>query len=158
MLPNHSITFCVFLHWFTCKIVLKWVFTLSKISLLIFPELLFAGLISRHFGLFSKFSSWSLREIKASRFFMHSIRLPIESLSAMCFSSLLISEMLSSDPCLYVFVMLSCKTLLWNGTFETHLAPKAKQNRFHHKMVNNKKIYFLHGRIQKMQFMFREKT
>ena len=28
-----------------------------------------------------------------------------------------------------------------------YLAPKAKQNRFHHKMVNNKKIYFLHGRI-----------
>ena len=46
-------------------------------------------------------------------FFMHSIRLPIESLSAMCFSSLLISEMLSSDPCLYVFVMLSCKSLLY---------------------------------------------
>ena len=43
---------------------------------------------------------------------MHSIRLPIESLSAMCFSSLLNSEMLSSDPCLYVFVMLSCKSLL----------------------------------------------
>ena len=34
-----------------------------------------------------------------------------------------------------------------NGTFETHLAPKGKQNRFHHKMVNNEKIYFLHGRI-----------
>ena len=34
-----------------------------------------------------------------------------------------------------------------NGTFETRLAPKAKENRFHHKMVNNKKIYFLHGRI-----------
>ena len=33
-----------------------------------------------------------------------------------------------------------------NRTFETHLAPKAKQNSFHHKMVNNKKIYFLHGR------------
>ena len=45
-----------------------------------------------------------------------------------------------------------------NGTFEAHLAPKAKQNRFHHKMVNNKKIYFLHGRIKKMQFMFRGKT
>ena len=44
-----------------------------------------------------------------------------------------------------------------NGTFETHLAPKAKQNRFHHKMVNNKKIYFLHGRIKKMQFMFERK-
>ena len=44
---------------------------------------------------------------------MYSIRLPIESLSAMCFSSLLISEMLFSDPCLYVFVMLSCKSLLY---------------------------------------------
>ena len=31
-----------------------------------------------------------------------------------------------------------------NGTFETRLALKTKQNRFHHKMVNNKKIYFLH--------------
>ena len=50
--------------------------------------------------------------MKASRFFMHSIRLPIESLFAICFSSLLISEMLLSDPRLYVFVMLSCKSLL----------------------------------------------
>ena len=46
-------------------------------------------------------------------FFMHSIWLPIESLSAMCLSSLLISEMLSSDLCSYVFVMLSCKSLLY---------------------------------------------
>ena len=50
---------------------------------------------------------------KSFAFFMHSIRLPIESLSAMYSSSLLISEMLSSDPCLYVFVMLSCKSLLY---------------------------------------------
>ena len=54
-----------------------------------------------------------MREIKASRFLMHSIRLPIESLFAMWFSSLFISEMFSSDPCLYVFVMLSCKSLLY---------------------------------------------
>ena len=46
---------------------------------------------------------------------MHSIQLPIESLFAMCFSSLLIPEMLSSDPCLYMFlyVMLSCKSFLY---------------------------------------------
>ena len=89
-------------------------FTLSKITLLIFPESLFAGLISRHFGLFSKFFLQSLRDIKASRFFMHSIRLPIESFSAMRFSSLLISEMLSSDMHgLYVLVMLSCNSLLF---------------------------------------------
>ena len=35
------------------------------------------------------------------------------------------------------------KTFKRNGTFETHLAPKAKQNKFHHKMVNNKKKLFL---------------
>ena len=37
-----------------------------------------------------------------------------------------------------------------NETFETRLAVKAKQNRFHHKIVLNKKVCFLHGRIQKM--------
>ena len=52
---NDLIKFCVLLHWFTFKIALKRVFTLSKISLLIFPKSLFARLISRHFGLFSKF-------------------------------------------------------------------------------------------------------
>ena len=50
MLPNHSMTFCVFLHWFTFKIVRSFVFNLSKIDLLIFPESLFAGLMSQHFG------------------------------------------------------------------------------------------------------------
>ena len=45
---------------------------------------------------------------------MHSIiRLQIESLFAIWFSSLFISEMFSSDPCLYVFVMLLCKSLLY---------------------------------------------
>ena len=92
ILPNQSITFYVFRHWFTLKIVLICVFILSKINLLIFPESLFAGLISRPFGLFSKFSLWFLREIKASHFFIHSVRLPMERLSAMCFSSLSISK------------------------------------------------------------------
>ena len=86
ILPNQSITFRVFLHRFTFKIVLTCVLTLSKINLPIFPGSIFAALISRHFGLFSKFSLWSLREIQALRFFMHSIRLTIERLSAMCFS------------------------------------------------------------------------
>ena len=56
MLPNHSITFCVFFHWFTFKIDRRCMFSLSKIDLLIFPESLLAGLMSRHFGLCSKFS------------------------------------------------------------------------------------------------------
>ena len=53
--------------------------------------------------------------MKASRFFMHSIRLPIESLFVICFSSLFISEMLPSDPRLYVFVMLSCKSCMYRA-------------------------------------------
>ena len=38
MLPNHSITFCVFFHWFTFKIERRCMFSLSKYDLLIFPE------------------------------------------------------------------------------------------------------------------------
>ena len=47
------------------KINRRFVFILSNIDLLIFPESLFAGLMSRHFGLFSKFSSGSLREFSS---------------------------------------------------------------------------------------------
>ena len=41
MLPNHSITFCVFLHWLTFKIDRSFVFILSNIDLLIFLESFF---------------------------------------------------------------------------------------------------------------------
>ncbi len=88
MLPNHSITFWVFFHWFKFRIFLKLELILSRMILLSFPDSLFAGLISRHFGLFSKFSLWSLREINASRFFICSIRSPIPKLFEICFSSL----------------------------------------------------------------------
>ncbi len=67
--------------------------------LLSFPDSLLAGLISRHFGLFSKFSSWSLSEINASRFFICSIRSPIPKLFEICFSSSSTCEMVPSDPC-----------------------------------------------------------
>ncbi len=113
ILPNHSITFWVFFHWFKFRIFLKLELILSRMILLSFPDSLFAGLISQHFGLFSKFSLWSLREINASRFFICSIRSPIPKLFEICFSSSLISEMVPSDSCLYAFVMLSCINLLY---------------------------------------------
>ncbi len=81
--------------------------------LLIFPDSLFAGLICRHFGFFSKFFLWSLREINTLRFFICSIRSPIPKLLEICFSSSSICEMVPSDPCLHVFVMLSCISLLY---------------------------------------------
>ena len=39
------------------------------------------------------------------------------------------------------------KNIQTKRNFRNTFGPKAKQNRFHHKMVNNKKIYFLHERI-----------
>ena len=105
MLPNHSITFWVFFHWFKFRVFLKLELTLSRMILLSFPDSLLAGLISRHFGLFSKFSLWSLTEINASRFFICSMRSPIPKLFEIGFISLSICVMVPSDPCLYVFVM-----------------------------------------------------
>ena len=54
--------------------------------------------------------------------------------------------------------LLHTKILKRNGTFETHLAPKAKQNRFHHQMVNNKKSISYMGGSKRCNFMFRGKT
>ena len=68
------------------------------------------GLMSRQVGLFSKLSLWSLSEMNASRFFVCSVLSPILSLLARTFNSLSIAEMVSADPCLYVFVMLSCSS------------------------------------------------
>ena len=109
-------TFCVFLHWFTFKIGRSFVFILSDIiDLLIFLESLFAGLMSRHFGLFSKFSFWSLREIKAWRFFMHS------DIQSCCQSKVYLRydlvRCLFPKCCprvrgFHVFAILSCKRLL----------------------------------------------
>ena len=93
------------------KISLRLELIVSRITLLSFPDVLLAGLIGQHFRLFWKFSLLSLSEINASRFFICSIRSPISSLFEMSFSSSSICEMVSSDPCLYVFVMLSCISL-----------------------------------------------
>ena len=101
----------MFFHWFKFKIFLELELILSRMILSSCPDSLFAGLIRRHFGLFSKFSLWSLREINASRFFICSIRSPIPKLLEICFSSSSICEMVLSDPCLYIFVMLSCISL-----------------------------------------------
>ncbi len=46
MLPNHSITFWVFFHWFKFRISLKLELILSRMILLSFPDSLFAGLIA----------------------------------------------------------------------------------------------------------------
>lgn len=67
MLPNHSVTFCVFFHWLRFKIFLKLELILSRNALPSFPDSLLAELISLHFGLFSKFSlsqsSWFISTV-----------------------------------------------------------------------------------------------
>ena len=63
MLPNQSMAFCGLLHWLAFEISLKLQFISSRITLLSFPDSLFAGLMSRQVGLFSKLSLWSLSEM-----------------------------------------------------------------------------------------------
>jgi hypothetical protein len=63
--------------------------------------------------LFTKFSLWSFKEINSSRFFIRSILSPIPNLLEISFNSESICSIKSSDPCLYVFVMLSCKSSLY---------------------------------------------
>ena len=79
---------------------------------------------------------------------MHSIRLPIESLSAMYFSSLLISEMLSSDPCLYVFFEEDVLKLLENIKF------RDTKNHFRETLANDLKKINSSDKI----FVFADKT
>ena len=57
-------TISVFLHWF--KPIASWMFlfVVSKIALLICPNLFFAGFMSLTVGLLLKFSLWSFRVIK----------------------------------------------------------------------------------------------
>jgi hypothetical protein len=95
-LPNHEITCCVFLHWLEFSFCLKLELILSKITLLSFPDLLFPGLINR-------------RILGCSR----SILSPIPNLLEISFNSESISSIKSYDPCLYVFMMLSCKSSLY---------------------------------------------
>ena len=113
MLPNHSVTFCLFLHWFTFKIYRSFVFILSNIDLLIFSGIAFCWVDEPAFRVVFKIFLMIFERNKSFAFFMLSIRLPIESLFATCFSSLFISEIFSSDPCLFVFVILSCKNFLY---------------------------------------------
>jgi hypothetical protein len=54
---------------YTFKNFLRLELILSRITLLSFPDSPLAGLIRRHFRLFSKFSLWSLSETSASCFF-----------------------------------------------------------------------------------------
>ena len=46
-----------------------------------------------------------------------------------------------------------------NGTFETRLALKTKQNRFHHKMVNNiKNLFLTREDLKDVIYVWRKKT
>ena len=85
-------TISVFLHWF--KPIASWMFlfVVSKIALLICPNLFFAGFMSLTVGLLLKFSLWSFRVIKLlfspsiSNGFSNSLFLKIFSPSILIFS------------------------------------------------------------------------
>jgi len=72
-----------FFHWLRPVFCLTVVLIFARISLLIRPISLFAGLMSLHVGLFWKLSLWSLSVIKACRSAMRSARSSMFRLVAM---------------------------------------------------------------------------
>ena len=85
---------------------------LSRMDLLTLPGWLFAGLMRRHLGWFSKSCLWSFNYINAGFSFIGSIRLDIFKSPAIDFSSWLISFLMPSCARLYVFVTFSVNSLL----------------------------------------------
>ena len=95
-LLNQLMTDSEFFHWLRDVVFLIVVLIFSKICLLMRPISLFAGLINLHFGLFSKFSLWSLRVMNACRSAMRSALSWMLRSVAMFRASLLISWMVLS--------------------------------------------------------------
>ena len=110
---NQEIASVVFRHWFTWVWARMLLMILPSSALLTFPSWLLQGLIRRRFGWFSRSGMWSFKDTKAGVLFTGSMRLEMLSLSAMFMSSLLISFMVLSFACLYVFVTFSVTSLLY---------------------------------------------
>ena len=110
---NQLITASEFRHWHTWEMDLRLELISSRMTFLTLPISLLAGLISLHFGLCSKFSLWSLREIEDCLFAMGSILLSMPRLSAMTSSSWLISSSIVLLPRLYVIVILLLSSWLY---------------------------------------------
>lgn len=111
MFENQSITDLVFLHWLEFVLDLNVLLILSNICLPIRPRSFFAGLINLHFGLFSKFSLWSFREMNACLCAIFSTLSRTSILVVICFSSWLISSSICPSAFLYVVVIFSLNSL-----------------------------------------------
>ena len=81
-------------HWLRPVLCLAVVLMFSSICLLMRPISLFAGLMRRHVGLFSKLSLWSFEVMKACRSAMHSALSSMWRLVAMFLASLLMLWMM----------------------------------------------------------------
>ena len=87
---NQFTTSLVFFHWFNLQFDPISVLIMSKIYFLTLPISVFVGLISRHFMLFSKFSLWSLRVMKAGFllsaliYFRYAVFLPLICIRLQC--------------------------------------------------------------------------
>ena len=97
---NQEIASSVFRHWFIWVCDRMSLLMLSSIALLTLPSWLFAGLIRRHFGLFSKSGLWSFREMKAFVLLIGSTRFEMFSILAMFWRSFSISSKQFCCACL----------------------------------------------------------
>ena len=88
---NHVITSCVFFQWLYFVLSFTTFTIFSNNCLLILPISGLQGFISRHVGLFLKFSLWSLRVIKDSLSAVVLMRSAKSRFLAICISVLIIS-------------------------------------------------------------------
>ena len=102
-------TVYVIFHWLSCEFSRILLFILSKITLLIFPSSLFAGLISLTVGLFWKFSLWSFSDIKLFSSFV-CILFRALLLRKTCFPAAMIFFLILLLAFLYVAVIESFST------------------------------------------------
>ena len=87
---NHVITSCVFFQWLYFVLSFTTFTIFSNNCLLILPISGLQGFISRHVGLFLKFSLWSFRVIKDSLSAVVLMRSAKSRFLAICISALII--------------------------------------------------------------------
>ena len=112
MLKNQLITGDEFFHWLSQVFCLIVVLMFLRISFVIGPISLFAGLMRLHVSLFWKMSLRSLSEMNTCLFAIHSVRSWMLRFARMFLASLLMLMIALSFAFLYVVVMLSASSLL----------------------------------------------
>ena len=139
---NHSITFCVFVHWLTFNCFIRLQVILSKMIWLIVPISFLDGLINLTVGLFWKFFLWSLRMKKQILSLLISSRCKASLFFKISFPYLFISSLI------FVFVFLYFEVIV----FRNYLVCLSVVSRYMLEFLSVKVIVFFELWINLMSY------